>query len=89
MATRLLASPRVLREWKQRTRALCDSSGMWSVSSWVKRFATVLRLSGASSPPISIDARCLQMSVPHPSPVDLHFAASQRSMHAVGAQMDF
>jgi hypothetical protein len=49
MATRLLAAPRVLKEWKERTRELCDSSGLWWVSSWVKRFSATLRLSGAVS----------------------------------------
>jgi len=48
MATRLLASPRVLNEWKARTRELCDSSGMWWVSWWVKRFSATLRLSGSA-----------------------------------------
>jgi hypothetical protein len=52
MATRLLASPRVLKKWKQQTRELCDNSGLWWVSSWVKRFSATLRLSGSASPQI-------------------------------------
>ncbi len=51
LATRLLASKRLLQEWKTRTRELCDSSGMWWVSWWVKRFSGTLRLSGTALPP--------------------------------------
>jgi hypothetical protein len=50
MATMLLASPRLLKEWKERTHELCDNSGMWWVSWWAKRFSTTLRLSGEPFP---------------------------------------
>jgi hypothetical protein len=88
MATRLLASPRLLQEWKTRTRELCDSSGMWWVSWWVKRFSGTLRLSGTALLPYTTPPLLLQLQPPDPSTVDLHLAAA-RGMHLVGAQMKF
>jgi hypothetical protein len=58
MATLLLASPRLLEQWKTRTRELCDSSGMWWVSWWVKRFSGTLRLSGTELTPSAILLCC-------------------------------
>jgi hypothetical protein len=90
MATLLLASPRLLEEWKVRTRELCDSSGMWWVSWWVKRFSTTLRLSGASNLPLSPSSPApIQLPVSasaHILSVDLHLAATNMAMHLVGAQ---
>ena len=85
IATLLLASPRMLEEWKARTRELCDGSGMWWVSWWARRFSTVLRLSGQSILFLPRHLLCL----PHLMSVELHFAATHRTMHLLGAQTKF